>query len=156
MTHQEAVAEPTDAAEVGVELELERAPEHVDPGVASTASRPASRSSAASIFSAACSLDLGPRRPAALRCQVVAHEPFGPGGEVAPAGGRVDVEVVDERGDELLEAARRRELGLELLGMRFALGDGELGGELELLTCGRSGRGVAATGRRRARSRRRG
>ena len=81
-------------------------------------------------------LDLGPLAPTVLGCQVVAHEAFGPAGEVAPAGVGVDGEVADHARDELLERAGRRQLGLEVLRAWLALGDRELGRELELLRAG--------------------
>ena len=154
VAHEDAVAEATDAAEVGVELELERAPEHLDararprPRRARPGGRARPRPSRPPGARPRASR---PRR--GLRREVVAHEALGPGGELAATlAAGVDREVVDQRGDEGLQLARRGELALEVLGVRLAVGDRPLRRQLALQRCGRAARAARATARRRARS----
>ena len=103
VTHEQAVAESPDAAEVGVELELERAAEHVEPGRGLDGVEPGEPGERGLDLVGRPVLDLGPLAPPVLGRQVVAHEAFGPAGEVAPAGAGVDGEVADH--------ARRRTPG---------------------------------------------
>ena len=82
-------------------------------------------------------LDLGPVGPPGLRRQVVAHEPLGPGGELAPARRRGRPRGRRPRvATKSCSVAGRGELGLEVLGVGVALGDRALGRELVLLGAG--------------------
>ena len=125
--HQESVAEAPDPTEVGVELERERAAEDVDPRRRLDRLQAREPGQRGVDLLRCLTLVLGPVAPTVLGGEVVGHEPLGPRRELAPPGGGVDVEVVHERGDEVVEAARGLELAFEMLGVRVALGDRPLG-----------------------------
>ena len=131
---QDAVAEATDPAEVGVELERERAPEHVEPG------RGLDRVEAGEPFEGGLhllrrlALVLGPaRRAAGLR------RGGGPPAAVptrrgrANSAGRVALgELLLQLGDERAQVAGGVELVLVPLGPRVVVGGGELVGHQAL------------------------
>ncbi len=94
VAHEDAVAEPADAPEVGAELELERAAEHRHAGRRLDRVEAGESGERGLDLLRRLALDLRPVDPPRLGREVVAHEPLGPGRQLAPARGRVDREVV--------------------------------------------------------------
>ena len=85
VAHQQTVAEPADAPQVGVELQLERAPEHRQPRVRLDRVEAGEAGQRRLHLLRRPPLDLGPVGPPRLRREVVVHEALGPTREVAPA-----------------------------------------------------------------------
>ena len=107
VAHEHAVAEPADAAEVGVELELERAAEHVHAGRGLDrveAGEPVQRGFDLVGRLRSASGHVGPAGLAAPRWSRT--RPSAQAASSRQPGGGVDREVVDQRGDEGLQLAR--------------------------------------------------
>ncbi len=151
VAHEQTVAEPAHPSEVGVELELERAPEHRQPGRRFDRVEPGEPRERGLDLVRRLALRVRPVRPPRLGRQMVTHEALGPGRELTPARLRGDGEVGHQGRHELLQGAGGGDLRLEMLGVGITVGHGPLGGELELPRARRTGRAAAATARPRAR-----
>ncbi len=123
MPHEDAVAEAPDPAQIGVELQLQRAPEHVETGCVLDRVESGEAFERRLHLVGSLALLLRPRAATGLGSEVVAHEPFGPTGELAPTAARLDGQLAHEVGDEFLERTRGYELTLVVLGARLAIGN---------------------------------
>jgi hypothetical protein len=134
VTHQHAVAEAAHPAEVGVELEFQRAPEDVDGRFGLDRVEPGEALQRGLDLLGGAHLLLGPGGARGLGAEEFADEVLGPGDEPGPARGRGPCRVVAEGaceiGDERLQRGGGVERAPDALGVRVAFGDGLLEREL--------------------------
>ena len=138
VAHEDALAEATDPPEVGVELELERAAEHVEAGGGLDRIEPGEAIERRFDLVGGLLLRLRPCATAGIVGEELAQQPPRPERQIAPAdaGLGTGCERVAELGDERVERACRVELVDVPVGTRFAVGHRELLGQLRLQRVG--------------------